>query len=225
MLKINGNQTDYNKLFIYDGETIVYSTVRPYELEIEIDGIEIRSARKLNFKKNDCFEIKSDSNKAVNNGKDLYIPASIISVKSVKEIEVVRSIFYGETNYKDEYTLELHCNAHRWVRHIEAVDDLGPKTPLSEYDADGIWSSNYSKTCTTYDVNGSGAVFKRWLTYEEVTEIVIESDYYTRTEKTEERLELEKIADIMSECTHRHISHYDVKSMMGKLTINIKTDK
>ena len=50
-----------------------------------------------------------------------------------------------------------------------------------------------------------------------------ESDYYTRTEKTDDRLLREKIAEIISDCTYnKHISHYEVEKMLEKLNITIK---
>lgn len=56
------------------------------------------------------------------------------------------------------------------------------------------------------------------------TEIKVESDFYTRTEKTDERLYREKLADIISEClyTGKDISHYEVERMLEKLNITIK---
>lgn len=56
------------------------------------------------------------------------------------------------------------------------------------------------------------------------TEIKVDSDYYTRTEKTEERLYREKLADIISECMYsgKSISHYEVEKLLEKLDITIK---
>ena len=55
MLKINGYEANYEHLFIYDGENILYKTERPYELNLEIEGLTVRNARKINFSKNDVF--------------------------------------------------------------------------------------------------------------------------------------------------------------------------
>ena len=51
MLKINGYEVNYEHLFIYDGENILYKTERPYELNLEIEGLTVRNARKINFAK------------------------------------------------------------------------------------------------------------------------------------------------------------------------------
>ena len=51
MLKINGYEANYEHLFIYDGENILYKTERPYELNLEIEGLTVRNARKINFAK------------------------------------------------------------------------------------------------------------------------------------------------------------------------------
>ena len=56
------------------------------------------------------------------------------------------------------------------------------------------------------------------------TQRMIESDYYTRTEKTDERLYREKLAGIISEClfSGKHVSHYEVEEMLKRLEITIK---
>lgn len=166
MLKINGYEGNYNKLFIYnDDKDILYMTTRPYDLPVSITA-NIRSARKLSLNKSDCFEIKGDpdSHRLFTNGKDLYIHNSIIDVLSVTEKVALK--VHGETNYKDVYTLRLQ---------------------------DG-------------------------------TTIEVESDYYVRTEKTDDRLFREKLASIMSECmyTGKNVSHYEVEEMLKKLDITIK---
>ena len=58
-MKINGYEANYNNLFIYDGENIIFETCRPDDINLELFDVEIRNARKANFAKNDCFEMKS----------------------------------------------------------------------------------------------------------------------------------------------------------------------
>lgn len=165
MLKINGYEGNYNHLFIYnDDGKILYQTERPYELKLDLT-INVRCARKINFSKKDCFEIKaSENNGVLRNGKDLYIHNSIVNVINVEEKQVFKT--HGETNYKDVYTLKLQ--------------------------------------------NG--------------TEMKVECDYFTRTEKTDERLHREKLAKIISECMYsgNDVSHYEVERMLEKLNITIK---
>lgn len=54
--------------------------------------------------------------------------------------------------------------------------------------------------------------------------IKVESDYYIRTEKDDDRLFREKLASIISECmyTGKDVSHYEVEEMLKKLDITIK---
>ena len=56
------------------------------------------------------------------------------------------------------------------------------------------------------------------------TQGMVESGYYTRTEKTDERLYREKLAGIISECLWfgKHVSHYEVEEMLKRLEITIK---
>ena len=227
MLKINGYEGNYEHLFIYDGENILYKTERPYALDVEIEGLTVRNARKINFAKNDVFEIKAEkSDYMFRNGKDLYIPASIISVESITEKQCYKHD--GETNYKNVYAIKFHCKAFKWNQHVEKVCIPDGMT-IGEYDSNGKFGSEFSKTCNVYDVvknhkTNESNVIKRYLTYDEVTEMVIESDFYTRTEKTEERLEREKIAKIISSCLYgnKTVSHYEVEELMEKLNITIK---
>lgn len=229
-MKINGNAANYNNLFIYDNNGIIFETCRPNDIDIELSDLEIRNARKANFDKNDCFEMKSIKNNDYRyyaNGKDLYIPASIFELVSVEE--KMHMQHDGEKNYKNTYTFILHCNAHKYTKHWEKVTDLPKDMPLSEYDANGKFGSGFSKDCNMYDFSTNYKtkeeyITKKWLTYDIVTELVVDSDYYTRTEKDDARLEREKIADILTECcyTGTHISHYEVARILEKLNITIK---
>ena len=56
--------------------------------------------------------------------------------------------------------------------------------------------------------------------------IKVESDYYIRTEKDDDRLYREKLASIISECMYagKDISHYEVEQMLKKLNITIKEE-
>lgn len=228
MLKINGYEANYNNLFIYEGENILYTTSRINDLRLELENLNIRNARKINFAKGDIFDVKtSNINSIFRNGKDLYIPSSIISVESVIEKEMCKH--NGETNYKNIYTLKLHCNAHIWNTHIEEVTDLPSDMPLENYDKNGKFGSGYSKEHNIYEFHthfktGEEWISKKWMTYDVITEIELESDYYTRTEKTDERLKREEIANIISSClwSDKNVSHYEVEKLMEKLNITIK---
>lgn len=230
MLLINGITVDYNNLYVYEGENILFHTCRPYDLNIEINDLPIRNARKVDFNKGDVFEVKAPKNEDgfMRNGKDLYIPSSIISVKSEGEKLMLNA--NGEKDYKTIYVLGFNCEAFRWEKHIEKVTDLPHDKSLEEYDKEGKWSSGFSKECNTYEVSthpktGETVIFKRYLTYDKKTEITVESDFYTRTEKDTDRIEREKIAEIISECLYSKnttVSHYEVAAMLKKLNISIK---
>lgn len=164
MLKVNGYQTNYKQLYIYnDKGEILYQTERPYELDINLKA-DVRSARKLNFNKGDCFEYKTNTESySKANGKDLYVHNSYIDVIKVKEKKHFEA--HGETCYKDIYTLKLQ-------------DD---------------------------------------------TKIEVESNFYTRYEYTQDRINGEQIAEIMSSCIFKgNISYYEVERMLEKLDIKIK---
>lgn len=229
-MKINNYTANYNNIFIYDGEKIVFETCRPGDIDLELFGLEIRSARKANFSKNDCFEMKACKNneyRSFTNGKDLYIPVSIFELVSVEEKKHMEHD--GEKNYKNVYTFKLNCDAYKYTKHWEKVTDLPKDMPLSQYDANGKFGGGFSKDCNMYDFSTNYKtkeeyITKKWLTYDAVTELVIDSDYYTRTEKDDDRLEREKIADILSSCLYsgKTVSHYEVSEILKKLDVTIK---
>lgn len=229
-MKINGLLANYNNIFIYDGEQIVFETCRPNDIDIELFDIEIRSARKANFSKNDCFELKSIKNNEYRyyaNGKDLYIPASLFELVSVEE--KLQMQHDGEKDYKNTYIFKLHCEAYKYNKHWEKVTDLPKDMPLSQYDANGKFGSGFSKECTMYDFSTNYKtkeeyIVKKWLTYDKVEQIVLDSDYYTRIEKDESREEREKIAKILESCLYsgKTVSHFEVARILEKLDIKIK---
>ena len=67
-------------------------------------------------------------------------------------------------------------------------------------------------------------VYTLKLHYADGAEIKVDSDFYTRTEKTEERLYREKLAKIISECLYndKYVSHYEMERILEKLDITIK---
>lgn len=78
-----------------------------------------------------------------------------------------------------------------------------------------------------FEANGETCykdVYTLKLNYLNGEEIKVESDYYTRTEKTEERLYRERLAEIISECMYdnKSISHFEVEKLLEKVDIIIK---
>lgn len=240
----NTNNNDYSEiacnyasLNIYNAETetVLFTTCRlsgTTSLDFDLYFDNIRSARKLNLKKNDIFEIKTNKDTFLNNGKDLYIPDTVIKIVSQKEI--LSSDFDGCKNYKQQYTVNfIGCKAFETTKHSEVVD-FPEGTKIADYDPNGIVSDGYIKGKNTYNrfdytnskyeefrAKGSG-VMKKWLTYDQITTAEIESDYFTRYEKDTERIEREKIADVMTDACKVNISHYDVARMLKVLNISIK---
>ena len=227
-MKINGYEANYNNLFIYDGNEIVFQTCRMYDMNLRLDGLNIRNARKIDFSKNDCFTVKSQNNDLLwRNGKDLYIPASVISVKEKNEVLSLDT--NGEKTFIYEYILEFHCKAETVTKHYEKVTDLPANMPLTDYDASGKWGSGFSWNYTMYDTyqnfkTKETHIAKHWLTLDAINEYKVRADYIHRSEKTEERAEREKIAELLSSCLYNnhHVSHYEVERIMEKFNISIK---
>lgn len=230
---------NYASLNIYNADTekVLYTTCRltgstSLDFDLYIDS-NIRSARKLNLKKNDIFEVKTTTKDTfMNNGKDLYIPDAIIKIVSQEEKLALEA--NGCKDYKQVYAIEfIGCKAYKTTRHSEIVD-FPEGTKIADYDPNGVVSDGYIKGKNTYNrfdytnskfekirAKGSG-VMKKWLTYDQITTAEIVSDYYTRSEKDDSRVEREKIADLMTNACNVHISHYDVARMLKVLNISIK---
>ena len=227
-MKINNATANYNNLFVYDENGIIYKTSRPNDIDIELHDIEIRTARKENFKKGDFFEMKSQDNgyRCFANGKDLYIPS--LAFELVKKEEVLHHQHDGEKDFKDVYTFKIKCKANKYTKHVEKVTDLPKDMQLSEYDPNGKFGGGFSKTCNMYDISENFKtketyVVKKWLTYDVVEELTLESDCYTRIEKDENRNEREEIANILEDCLFSgSVSHFEVARMLEKLNITIK---
>lgn len=119
---------NYASLNIYNADTekVLYTTCRltgstSLDFDLYIDS-NIRSARKLNLKKNDIFEVKTTTKDTfMNNGKDLYIPDAIIKIVSQEEKLALEA--NGCKDYKQVYAIEfIGCKAYKTTRHSEIVD-------------------------------------------------------------------------------------------------------
>lgn len=228
-MKINGIDTNYDAMYIYNPENgVIFKTVRPYDWEIELEGLAIRNARKINFAKGDCFTVATDEKDRFygRNGKDLYIPDSILEVVSITEKQA--ATISGETNYKNVYELRVHCAAHQWIEHREIIENFPEKTPITEYDPRGVWGEGYRRNTNTYHIfthwkTNETKVVKQWLTWDTITSATLESDYYTRSEKTADRIEREKIAAAINDALNgKRISHYDVEKLLEVVDIKVK---
>lgn len=137
---------NYASLNIYNADTekVLYTTCRltgstSLDFDLYIDNI--RSARKLNLKKNDIFEVKTTKDTFLNNGKDLYIPDTIIKIVSQEEKLALEA--NGCKDYKQVYTIEfIGCKAYKTNRHSEVVD-FPEGTKIADYDPNGIASNGY----------------------------------------------------------------------------------
>ena len=67
-------------------------------------------------------------------------------------------------------------------------------------------------------------VYTLKLNYADGAEMKVDSDFFTRTEKTAERLHREELAKIISECLYsdKYVSHDEVERLLEKLDITIK---
>ena len=238
------------ELIIYGGGEILYTAGRGYLEECQIrngkistvyDGrpasiiltTEPKRARKVNLSRKDNYFLTYHGKYSWETGISLYIHETEISVSSVGEFIAFQT--NGETNYKNAVKLHFSQGAKMIRCKMERVPSAGKDfTP-----PDGCkWSKDYSKNPEkpNYDViyprawasnPGPAEVVKRWLEIECVTELLVECPGYSRTEKTPERLNREKIAEKMNELNigRGSISHYDIEKILTVFDIRIKGEE
>lgn len=183
-------------------------------------------AVKLNLSRHDVFYMRRKPENSWESATlALYIPDSVISVTDDGEKLATDFSGSGERNYLHAYTLHFRVSAAVRKRHIETVPDAGNDfTPP----AGCKWSEQPGTVDQpTYDIigptrfNPARRVVKRWTETTAVSEMHIAAPYYCRTDKTPEREERERIADICKSCGI-NVSHYDVQMLMQRLNISVK---
>ena len=242
--------SNYEQINIYNASGVIFSTVRGGFERAEIDGEKvksyyknlvssvelpaerIRSARKLNFDKGDVFEIAyyPKDRYTIRNGRALYIPAELVRVSPLGEFLALAHD--GEkdflTVYKLDFTTPQTVDEPQFKRIICDNYTLQPGERFGEY-----YGADEARACVApFDsseyaerrgIPAEKGVIKRWLAPVVYNSFIVKSDYYTRTEKDAERLERERIADIINTCLYnKTVSHYDIAKMLEKLNITIK---
>jgi hypothetical protein len=242
--------SNYEQINIYNASGVIFSTVRGGFERAEIDGeraksyyknvvynIElpaerIRSARKLNLEKGDIFDISyiPQDRYTIRNGRALYIPAELVAVRALGEFLAMEA--NGEKNYLTIYKFEFcapqSIDEPQILRIICDNYTLQPGERFGEYyGADEAHACvapfDSAKYAERRGIPAEKGIIKRWLSPVVYNSFIVKSDYYTRTEKDSERLEREKIADIINACLYnKSVSHYDIAKMLEKLNISIK---
>lgn len=238
------------ELIIYGGGEILYKTGRGYLEECRIqngkistvyDGrpasitltTEPKRARKENLSRKDNYFLTYRGSYSWETGLILYVHESEICVSDASEYIAFQT--NGETNYKNAVKLHFSNHATMIRCKMERVPGAGKDfTP-----PDGCkWSKDYSRNPEkpNYDViyprpwacePGSAEVVKRWLEIECVHELLVECPGYSRTEKTPDRLNREKLAEKMNELNigRGSISHHDIEKMLTVFDIKIKGEE
>lgn len=205
---------------------------------VRFDLNSLKKANKINLSRKDCYYAKSVNglNRYSHNYYDLYIYVDDTNVKFQNLGEYISLESCGETDYKEVYKITLpsiHWKHHNYKR-IECENyTLADGERWSEY---GFGSDEEHACVSPYDTTGyekslfrngarpSKGIVKRWFSYscEDNDEIIVTSNVNTRVEKNPERLERERIANVMSDVLRNSISHYDVESLLKVVDIHIK---
>lgn len=246
------NLEHYEQINIYNESGVIFSTIRGglervninndkcntfhnnkvTEIDIHVDNI--RNALKLNLNKKDVFAIKyiPDNRYHVRNGKALYIYTDYISVKNIGEYLSMEH--NGEKNFLTLY--QFSFNTIQTVKEPTIERIICDNYILKNGEAFG---SHYGldkehAVISTFDNSGSPlrirankpiekGILKKYLENVQYYNFIVQSDYYTKTEKDPARVEREKIADIINDClNNKTLSHYDIEKILKKLNITIK---
>ena len=244
----NGYITEsrYNKIIIYgNGEklltidgSIKESRTKDGKISTVYDGTpeqitltnEIKNARKENLNRTDNYTL-SYTGAYYDSGTALYIHCSEIMVEP--RGEYVSSVIAGETNYKNAYLLRF---VNPVIMERLRVERIEGATEIFKLPEGARFGSGYGtmehpvydlidRTIFT-DRENTPFIVKRWREPETITEILIESSRYTRIEKDAERVEREKIADIMNEkkIFYKDVSHYEIEKLLQYFNVTLKED-
>lgn len=248
-----GSEVDYptiKKITIYGGGAELYSiedytlqqcradgngkidTVYDGKVQTLILSQEPKRARKLNLSRKDNFFLTYSGRYSFESGLHLYIHESEIHVKSAGEYIVFDSS--GETCFASAYTLHFAHGAEMIRCKVERVPDAGP----GFIPPDGCkWSKDYSRDPghPHYDIfkerpwakdPGPTGVIKRWLEPETVSEILVKSSGYSRTEKNDDRKRREEIAETLNKARvfYREVSHYEIEKLLQLYDLIPKKD-
>ena len=244
----NGVLTEsrYNKIIIYgNGEKLLTidggikeSRTNDGKISTVYDGTpeqitlnnEIKNARKENLNRTDNYTL-SYSGAYYDSGIALYIHCSEIMVEPCGEY--ISSVIHGETNYKNAYLLKFANPVIMERLRVERIEGATENFKLPEGARFGSGYGTIERP--VYDVidrtiftdkGGAPFVVKRWREGETITEMLIESTRYTRTEKDAERVKREKIADIMNEnkIFYKDVSHYEIENLLKHFNVTLKED-
>lgn len=246
------NLDHYEQLNIYNENGVIFSTVRGGFERATIDGnrcktfylnrvniidlpIEnIRNAIKLNFKKCDVFSLKymPADRYTIRNDRALYIHTNYINVENVGEFLSLET--NGEKDYLTLYKLTfVNVQTVKEPKIDRVICDnytLKDGEKFGSYygpDKDHAIISTFD-TSESIFIKKAGkpaekGILKHYLEDVQYKELIVKSDYYTKTEKDAARIEREKLAEIMTACLHNtSFSHYDIERLLQKLNISIK---
>lgn len=192
---------------------------------------EIKRARKENLFRKDNYTLNYSGRYSWECGITLYIHVSEISVEYLGEFLALE--VEGEKNYRAAYRLSFANPATVERCHVERVEDAGADFIPPEGCS---WRDGFSRDAARpfYDIvnpsrfNGENAPFvvKRWIELENINNMIVCAPGYSRTEKSADREEREKIAAFINEKSifPRTVSHYDINNLLKYFDIKIKKE-
>lgn len=233
-------------LFAKERDLSNYATLKDGKPAGNLDRIisfnlmqEPKNARKENLNRTDNYYLtyhpeywRSERRTA------LYVHISEIDAVNLGEI--VHMQHNGETDYIEAFKLIFkHGGEIKKVNVDRLSVPEGWTIPEEEQKNGAHWKRGLGDFNNSYDTPSSErkSFFQKkhpdqpdynlihwYITTEPLTENYYTGDYISRIKKDADREQRDRIAEIMTECTHGSISHYDVEKMLEKLNITIRTD-
>lgn len=226
-----GAQDDNGKIRTTYGDDILY-------INLSSDP---KVARKVNLMRKDNYTVKYDAGYYWHEKKTaLYIHVSEVGVFPLGEF--VAAEHDGEKDYLYGYKVTFNHGAEARVLKCEKLLVPGSWTiPEDEKKAGAHWSRGLGDHNNAYDTIGAEELENRnkirvkrglepenynlvhWY-YENVTitENYYASEAYHKIEKDSDRVQREKLAEVMNGVLHDKLSHYDIDKLLAVVNITLK---
>ena len=187
---------------------------------------EPKTARKENLSRKDNYYLTFKDDLFHERRTALYIHISEIDFEDLGEYIAMEH--NGEKDYLYAYKVGFKHGATADIVHYERLNVSGDWTiPESEKAKGAKWGEYgrnvyYTRPTTTAK---DGTVFNlvhRYFTTETISETYYTSEGYHKIEKDDSRKEREELAEVLSKALGKHISHYDIDSLLKVVSITIK---
>lgn len=199
---------------------------------------EPKNARKENLERKDNYTLSFKKSWG-DTGVAIYIHETEIAVEELGEYVSMEA--NGEKDYLYGYRLHFMHGAEGDIYNVERMyvpkdwtlprgsdwSGYGCRTPRNCYEI--VDEERQERLKEIAEIQGKPYepcnLLHKWYEYKPVTETVMSSETYHRSEKTAERLERERLAELMNSVVYGNkFSHYDIENLLKVVDIKAKVN-